>query len=396
MRRLSLERARRLAIAAQGLARPRPDRVDVRHVRRVFDDVGLLQIDSVNVIARAHELTLFARLGPYPGDVFTRFVEDRREAFECWAHVASFAPIDQWPWLHVRRRSARPWRSIQRLRREQPGYIDQVLEEVRRRGPLTISDLEDGGGSAGAWWGWKKGKLALEWLFDTGHIAAAGRGSGFTRIYDLVERVIPAAVLATDPLPEEEAHVAFVRRAARSHGVGTVKDFADYYRIKVAEARAAVDRLVAAGELEPVAVEGWSEDAYLDPALPIPRSVDGARALLAPFDSLVWFRERDERLFDFHYRIEIYTPEADRVYGYYVLPFLVGERLVGRVDLKADRQAGILRVRGAYAEPWADRVAVGRELAAELREMATWLGLEDIEVADRGDLAGPTRRAVGT
>ncbi|HSG78564.1 MAG TPA: crosslink repair DNA glycosylase YcaQ family protein [Acidimicrobiia bacterium] len=393
MRRLSIDRARRLAIAAQGLHRPRPDRVDVRHIQRVFDDVGLVQIDSVNVIARAHRLTLFARLGAYDSEVFRRFVEDRRGVFECWAHAASFVSIEQWPWFVHRMENTRPWRSIQTLGKEQPGYIEAVLDEVRQRGPLTISDLEDGGGTTGAWWGWKKGKVALEWLFDTGRITSAGRRNGFARVYDLTERVIPSEVLDAPQATSEQAHRAFVRRAARGLGVATVKDLADYYRVKVADTKRAIESLVAAGDLEPVAVEGWSEAAYLDPTIPIPRSVE-ARALLAPFDSLVWYRDRDERLFDFHYRIEIYVPEPDRVFGYYVLPFLLGDRLVGRVDLKADRQVGVLRVRGAYAEPWADRPAVAVALAAELHEMAGWLGLGDVSVERRGDLAGPLRTVV--
>jgi uncharacterized protein YcaQ len=393
VRRLSIDRARRLAIAAQGLHRPRPERVDVRHIQRVFDDVGLVQIDSVNVIARAHRLTLFARLGSYDSEVFRRFVEDRRGAFECWAHAASFVSIDQWPWFVHRMESTRPWRSIQTLGREQPGYIEAVLDEVRRRGPLTISDLEDGGGPTGAWWGWKKGKVALEWLFDTGRITSAGRRNGFSRIYDLTERVIPPALLDAPHVSPEEAHRGFVRRAARGLGVGTVKDLADYYRIKVADTKRALESLVGAGELEQVEVEGWSDPAYLDPTISIPRAVD-ARALLAPFDSLVWYRDRDERLFDFHYRIEIYVPEPDRVFGYYVLPFLLGDRLVGRIDLKADRQAGALRVRGAYAEPWADRQGVARALAGELHEMAGWLGLDEVTVERRGDLADPLRTVV--
>ena len=386
MRRLSISQARRAAIAAQGLARPRPDRVDVRHIARVFDDVAVVQIDSVNVIARAHELTLFARLGAYEPAVFDRFVEQRRGAFEYWGHMASFSPIEHWPWFRHRMEGSRPWRMVQQLGRDEPKYIDSVLDDVRARGPLTVSDLEDPGGSGGSWWGWKKGKVALEWLFDTGKLTSAGRVNGFARLYDLPERVIPIDVLDAAPLSRVDAHVALMRRAVRSHGVGTVKDFADYYRIKVAEARAAIAVLVERGDVQPVVVEGWSDAAFMDPGLSIPRAVE-ARSLLAPFDSLVWYRERDERLFDFHYRIEIYTPEPKRVYGYYVLPFLLGERVVGRVDLKADRQAGVLRARGLYAEPWADRRHVARHLAAELVEMAGWLGLSAIVIERRGDLA---------
>ena len=395
MRTISLQRARGIAIAAQGLDRSRPSgRVDLRHLRRAMASVGALQIDSVNVVERAHNLTLFSRLGPHPGDLLERAFRERREVFEYWGHEASFLAVTDWPVFRHRMDGMRPWRAVRRIRQEHPGYIEAVLAEVAAHGPLTTSDLTDQGPSRReAWWGWTEGKLALEWLFATGEVTVAERRN-FTRYYDLPERVLPAEVLAAEPLPRADAHRLLVLRAARSMGIATAKGLADYYRLPITEARRIVAGLSAAGSLEEVEVPGWREPAFLHPEARHPRRVEG-RALLCPFDPLIWFRERVERLFGFHYRIEIYTPPARRRYGYYVFPFLLGDGLVGRVDLKADRAAGALLVRGSFGEEGIDPAGVAAALAKELGEMARWLGLDDVVVADRGDLAPALRRAVG-
>lgn len=394
MRRLTPERARKIAVAAQGLDRPRPSgRVDVRHLRRAMGEIGALQIDSVNVVERAHHLTLFSRLGRYDTGLLWRAFQDRRELFEYWGHEASFLSVESWPLVRHRMDGMRRWRAVERIEREHPGYIEAVLEEVAEHGPLTTSDLTDQGPSRReAWWGWTEGKLALEWLFATGRVTVAERRN-FTRYYDVPERVIPERILGAEPVPRPDAHRELVLRAARSMGVATAKGLADYYRLPIAEARRAVADLAAAGRLEEVEVEGWRHPGFLHPEARTPREVE-ARSLLCPFDPLIWYRERTERLFDFHYRLEIYTPKPKRRFGYYVLPFLLGDRLVARVDLKADRAAGVLRVQGAYAETGVSVRYVASQLAVELSEMANWLGLSDVAVARRGGLAASVRSAL--
>ncbi len=392
VRTMSIDRARRAALAAQGLHRPRPGRVDVRHLRRVLDHVGLVQLDSVNVIARAHYLPFFARLGAYDTGALDRWLWRSGELFEYWGHEASMLPIDDWPLMGHRMRGARPWNSIQRIIRDHPEFLDRIHDEVHERGPLTVSDLSEGGERTGPWWGWGKGKVALEWLFVTGRLAVADRPN-FTKVYDTADRVIPDSLREAPEVDPTAARRRLLRRAVRHHGIGAVPDLADYYRIRPTDARPLLERLADDGEIVEVEVPGWKGPAYLDPDLSIPRSIR-ARALLAPFDPVVWFRDRAERLFDFRYRIEIYVPEPKRVYGYYVLPFLLDDRLVGRVDLKADRAGGRLLVRGAYGEDGIDRPRVARELAGELVAMAEWMRLAEIEVEDRGDLAGAVASAL--
>jgi uncharacterized protein YcaQ len=284
---------------------------------------------------------------------------------------------------------------MRRIQRERPGYVEAVLDEVRGRGPIGAGELEDGvrPRRSGPWWDWHDAKRALEWLFWSGRVTSAGR-RGFERLYDLPERVLPAAVLGAATPAEADAQRELLRLSARALGVATERDLRDYFRLGVAEARARVAELVEAGELVPVSVEGWRQRAYLDPAARVPRAVR-ARALLSPFDSLVWERERTERLFGMQFRLEIYVPAEKRVHGYYVLPFLLGEALVARVDLKAERAAGVLRVRAAWGQDGHLPAVVAGELAAELRSMASWLGLERVEAADRGDLAPDLRRALG-
>ena len=387
---LSADAARRIALAAQGFAdQPPTGRVDARPVRRVINRVGLFQIDSVNVLCRSHYLPAFARLGNYPRDTLDRLSWGgrRRELFEYWAHEASLVPLRLQP--HLRWRMARAtesaWGSMVRIARERPGFVEDVYALVAERGPIGASAIEVERPRPGTMWNWHDGKIALEWLFYSGRVSAAGRRN-FERLYDLTERVIPSDILAVPTPAREDAQRELVRVAARGHGVATEKDLRDYFRLGATDTRRAVVDLVEAGELEPVAVAGWRHTGYLYRGSRVPRGVR-ARALLSPFDSLVWERARTERLFDFRYRIEIYTPAERRVYGYYVLPFLLGERLVARVDLKADRQAGVLRVRAAHREHAADPDALAPELAAELNLMADWLGLSGVQVQDRGDLA---------
>lgn len=399
---VSIAQARRIALAAQGFADPRPTgRVDARHIRRVLHRVGLLQIDSVNVFSRSHYLPVFARLGPYPHALLDRLTgyepRPRRPAmFEYWAHAASLIPVEYQPLLRWRmaRAHVEPWQNIRRIAAENPTLIDDVRELVRTRGPVVGSDTEipRPDPRPGHMWNWSDGKTALEWLFFAGEITTAKRVN-FERWYDLAENVIPPEILAV-PTPEPaDAKRELVRISARAHGIGTEPDLRDYFRLGHADTKRAVAELVESGELVPATVRGWDAPAYLWHEARRPRRV-AARALLSPFDSLIWFRDRTLRLFDLHYRIEIYTREQDRRYGYYVLPFLLGENIVGRVDLKADRQACVLRVQSAWAEPGHDPGYVAAELAAELASVAGWLGLDAVEVMPRGDLAGPLANAV--
>jgi len=385
-----------MAIAAQGLARRRPGaRVDRRHLRRMFAHVGLVQIDSVNVLARSHELVLFARLGDHPRDLIARATADG-ELFEYWGHEAAHVPSEHHRLFRFRMRDPRVdhWVSFAAAELEQHGRrtLDDVLAHVRDNGPVVAGDLRQRSGPKGQWWDWDPGKRALEVLFWRGQLTAYRRARDFARVYDIPERVISPAALAAETPPEAQARRELLVLAARSMGVATARDLADYHRQKPRDCAPILAGLVDDGTLEKVRVDGWKEDGYALPGVRAPREVS-ARALLSPFDSLVWHRPRAERLFGFRYRIEIYTPAPKRVHGYYVLPFLLDDRLVGRVDLKADRQAGVLRVLGAYAEDGADKVRVARELSAELGEMARWLGLDEVTVARNGDLSAALRSA---
>ena len=388
---LRADQARRLALAAQGFGAPRPQGTpDRRHLRRVLKHTGLLQIDSVNVFQRAHYGPVFSRLGPYETALLDRMAYRHRELFEYWGHEAALLPVELHPLMRWRMRRAEAlvdrWGHIAKVVRERPGYIDHVLDMVRAHGPLTAGQLaEDEQRSKDNWgWNWSDAKTTLEYLFYAGAITAANRRN-FERVYDVTERVIPRAVLDLPTPDDETAHRELLLIAARCHGVGTAADLADYFRLNVPLARQRLAELVEDGRLTQVGVEGWAQPSYLLPGTTVPRRVD-ARALLVPFDPLIWERARTERLFGFRYRIEIYVPAPKRTHGYYVLPFLLGDRLVARVDLKSDRQAGVLRVQSAWAEPSAP-AATAAELAAELRVTAGWLGLAAVVVADRGDLA---------
>ena len=397
MRPLSPGTARRIAVAAQGLTTPRPGgRVDLRHLRRVFGYVGALQIDPISVVERAPHLTLFSRLGPHDRDLLWRAYNERHELIEYWAHAACFLPVDAYPLFRHRMEAARPWSEVRALERKRPGYLEGVLEEVRRRGPLAASELDDPGERETPYWGtgWTVGKLALEWLFVAGSLVV-GERRGLVRRYDLPERVIPRQYLDAPAPSRAEAQRLLLLRAARSVGVGTAADLGGYYGLPIKEVRPAVEALAGEGALERVEVEGWRDPAYLRPGAEAPRRVNAA-ALLCPFDSLIWDRRRTERLFGFYYRTEIYTPAAKRTWGYYVFPFLLGDRLVARVDLKADRGRGVLAVPGAFLEAGEDPARVAAALAAEITTMARWLGLGGVEAGGRGDLAGPLRAALTT
>ena len=395
VRSLSLARARRIALAAQGFARPRPGRPpSTNQIEALVTRLGVLQLDSVNVFCRSHYLPVFSRLGPYDRARLDRIAGhgagriDRR-LVEYWAHEASLIPVDLHPLFRWRMADVdrEAWGSISRIAREQPELVARTLAMVLADGPIRARDT----GAVrppprpGHMWNWHEGKVALEHLFFTGRVAVARR-INFERLYDLTERVLPEHIHAEGAPANSDAQRELVRVAARALGVATEPDLGDYFRLPRAASKARVAELATAGELEQVQVEGWGAPAYLWPEAHQPRRVE-ARALLSPFDSLIWYRQRTERLFDFHYRIEIYTPAAKRVYGYYVLPFLLGDRLVARVDLKSDRDRGTLLVQGAFAEPEVDRVHVGAELAAELQLLANWLGLERLQLAGRGDLS---------
>ena len=388
--RLPAALARRIALAAQGFAEPRPaGPVGTRQLRRTIERLGVVQIDSVNVVSRSHYLPYFSRLGPYPRVALDQLANRRHDVFEYWAHEASFLPVRLQPSLRWRMAAAdqQAWGSMTRVQRERPEYVAALLERVREGGPLKASQLAEARPNRpGSMWNWHEGKAALEYLFFTGALTARERTAGFERVYDLTERVLPAAVVQA-PTPERaEAMRELVRTAAQALGVATETDLRDYFRLAPADARTAIAELTDAGELLPVQVAGWDRPAWLVPDARRPRWVR-ARALLSPFDSLVWERPRVERLFGFRYRLEIYTPAEKRVHGYYVLPFLLGDQLVARVDLKADRQAGVLRVQGAYAEPGVDVGEVAHALAVELRLMADWMALDQVAVTGRGDLA---------
>jgi uncharacterized protein YcaQ len=393
--RLTAAQARRVALAAQGFADPRPTgEPGGWAVRRLIDRVGLVQIDSVNVVVRSHELPLFSRLGAHPRDTLVG-LSWRGEVFEYWGHEASFIPVEHHPLLRHKMAAAQrgaAYNGLVRLAKEKPAFVDDVLAEVVARGPLAAGELSMGAGRKGPWWGWNDAKMAVEYLFWCGHIAARRRPN-FEREYALPERIIPAAILALPTPDERDARRELLALAARSLGVATAKDLADYYRLNVVKARPLLAELVEDGRLVPARVEGWREQAYLSPGARAPRRVD-ARAVLSPFDSLVWERSRSERLFDFHYRLELYTPAPKRRFGYYVLPFLLGERIVARVDVKADRQAGVLRVPAVFAEDHADPKEVTAAMAAELVELATWLGLSGVAAGERGDLAEPLAAAL--
>jgi uncharacterized protein len=402
---LSTSEARRIALRAQqfGLARPR-GKPSVAQLRRLVQALGAIQIDAVSVLVRSHYLPLYSRIGPYPRHLLDRLTYERREAFEYWAHAASIVAIELQPalrWRMAGNAAHKHWVALQaRIERERPGYLAAVMKEIAERGPLAFTDLSDPArrekvqtkyaDSSLLWSRWSDGKSVLEGLFGSGQIAAADR-RGFERRYDLTERVIPADVLAQPTPTEQDGQRTLVLRAATALGLATVKDVADYFRLPIATTQARLRELVDSGDLQTVSVEGWRMPAFLHPDADA--AAVSARALLSPFDSLIWERARTERLFGFRHVFELYVKASTRRYGYYVLPFLLGEEIVARVDLKADQRRRKLLVLGAFVEPGASVRTVAGELAQELRDMAGWLELDGVEVADNGDLAAELRRA---
>jgi hypothetical protein len=370
-----------VVLAAQGFADGlRERRADGWALRRVITRVGLLQMDSVNVVARAHYLPLFARLGLYPVELLDRAANRApRRLFEYWGHEASLLPVELHPLFRWRMESAHlhGWGSVRRVARERPKLLRRLLDEVRERGPVTARELaEEEPRRSGPWWDWSDVKWAMAFLFWSGAVTTARR-RGFERMYDLPERVLPRAALEAPTPPVEDAQRELMRIAARGSGIGTERHLRDYFRLDAVSARARVAELVEAGELLPMRVEGWGAPAFLWHRARVPRAVD-ARALVGPFDPLMWERGRVEQLFGMRYRIEIYTPAHKRVYGYYVMPFLLGDRLVARVDLKADRQAGVLRVPAIHLEEGAPGHTLDA-LREELELMAGWLGLVAVD-----------------
>jgi uncharacterized protein YcaQ len=392
----SRSEARRIALAAQGFDRPRPKGpLTVRHLRGVIGQLGLLQLDFVNVLIPAHYQIPFSRLGPYRPALLEELVYRRREFTEQWAHEASIVPMATWPLLRHRMANhrVRPYGFENFLKQNAP-YADAVLEAVRWRGPLTADDVPVPDGNSrripGAWV--SVPRAVLEAHFGRGLLAVAERRSNFARVYDLAERVVPPEHHGRQVGPEE-AQRELLRQAARAHGIGTAADLADYFRMAMRDARPRLGELVEVGELREVRVAGWREPAYLDPLAKVPSRIEAA-APLSPFDPVVWFRPRTARLFGFDFRFEIFVPAEKRKWGAYVLPFLLGDRLVARVDLKADRSTGRLLVPAAYLEPDGKAGAVATALAAELRTLANWLGLESIAVGERGTFARPLAAAV--
>jgi uncharacterized protein YcaQ len=398
---LTTAQARRIAVAAQGFAEPKPrGRVTRAHLKRLISRIQVLQLDSVSVAVRAHYAPVFSRLGPYDRDILERAAwshsaRSPRLLVEYWAHEAALMAVDDWPLMRWRMREYTHgrWGNVAK----NPRLAEDIVAAVKEIGPSTAGQIEEHIGAEqrgrkGPWWDRSDTKWMTEALFAAGVLTTETR-VGFARHYDLVENVLPPEVVARQ-VGDEEAIRELTLRAATALGVGTEPDIRDYFRLSPKQAKSAIAKLVADGALEEVEVDGWKAPAYLPAGQAIPRR-DRGTALLCPFDPLIFFRPRVERLFDFHYRIEIYVPAPKRQFGYYVWPFLLDGKLVGRVDLKADRARDALHVVGAFAEPGQDKSRVADALAAELRTMASWLGLTDITVGNKGDLAAVLRRALG-
>ncbi len=379
MRHLTASQARRAVLGALGLARPRPTgRVDARHLRRVYDDIGVVQIDPINVLARAHHQVFATRLGPYDRDALDRWLWRSGEVYEGWIHVDATAQVDTWPLLAHRRASTMPWRGVESVLADHPDYLYGVLEEIAERGELSAAQLRDPGRRLGSWGTRSMGRAAMDFLHHRGELAISFRDDRMTAFFDLTERVVPARWRTADVPEPEDAERALLLRAVGRMGLGTAADIADHHRQHVPTARRLLADLARAGEVVEVTVQGWSGPVYADPDLVVPRRVDAA-ALVNPFDPLVWNRPRTLRLFGLDYRIEIYVPAAQRRFGYYALPFLLGEHLVALVDLKHDRAADRLLVRQLTPlDPAVPVSATDGPLAAELRTWADWLGATDV------------------
>jgi uncharacterized protein YcaQ len=377
---LSAAQARRIAIAAQGFT-SKVRAPGTRQLLGAIRDLGAIQIDSVNVLVRTQYLPLFSRFGPYDRTLFERLAyRAPRKLLEYWAHEASFVPMERYPLFRWRMSRAAKgkgvWRNVARVGLERKDLVKRVLREFEQNGAMAASEFPEGKGTE-KWWGWNDTKRAVEYLFWSGRLAVVKRLSSFERMYDLAERVIPAETLNAPPISDADAQRGLVEIAARALGVATEADLRDYFRLDVEDARKRVQDLIDGGVLRAVRVDGWKQQAYLHSGIRIPRRI-AASALLSPFDSLVWNRARTNRVFNFHYRIEIYTPAHKRIHGYYVLPYLLDDELVARVDLKSDRQSKTLRVQAVHYEPAVDTREVRSRLDGDLRELAAWLGLERV------------------
>jgi uncharacterized protein YcaQ len=380
---LSIADARRIALAAQGFDTARPQtKATQRHVDALISRLGVIQIDSVNVLVRSQELPLFARLGNHDRRAIPKATEQQK-LFEYWGHEAAHLPVDLHPLFRWKMDAARTGKvthwGLTSFYEENKAFVKRILKHVEKNGSTTSRELSTRTEKKGTWWDWDEAKVALEYLFLTGELMSRGRGSDFARIYDTPERVLPQRIIDAPTPSEHEARKQLLVRSAVAQGVATASDLADYYRQKLATVKPLIAELVEEGELREVAVDGWTEKAFVYRNAKLPKQLH-ATALLSPFDSLVWCRPRNERLFDFHYRIEIYTPKEKRKFGYYVLPFMMNGEMVGRVDLKADRAKGILQAHSVHTEKGVKRSVINEALNAELAAMATWLGLEQVQI----------------
>ena len=380
---LSIADARRIALAAQGFDTARPQtKATQRHVDALISRLGVIQIDSVNVLVRSQELPLFARLGNHDRKAIPKATEQQK-LFEYWGHEAAHLPVDLHPLFRWKMDAARTGKvthwGLTSFYEENKAFVKRILKHVEKNGSTTSRELSTRTEKKGTWWDWDEAKVALEYLFLTGELMSRGRGSDFARIYDTPERVLPQRIIDAPTPSEHEARKQLLVRSAVAQGVATASDLADYYRQKLATVKPLIAELVEEGELREVAVDGWTEKAFVYRNAKLPKQLH-ATALLSPFDSLVWCRPRNERLFDFHYRIEIYTPKEKRKFGYYVLPFMMNGEMVGRVDLKADRAKGILQAHSVHTEKGVKRSVINEALNAELAAMATWLGLEQVQI----------------
>ena len=378
---LSIADARRIALAAQGFDTARPKtKATQRHVDALISRLGVIQIDSVNVLVRSQELPLFARLGNHDRNAIPKATEAQK-LFEYWGHEAALLPVDLHPLFRWKMNAARTGKvthwGLTSFYEENKAFVKRTLKHVTTNGPTTSRELSTRTEKKGTWWDWDEAKVALEYLFLTGQLMSRGRGADFARIYDTPERVLPQRVFDAATPSERDARKQLLVRSAIAQGVATASDLADYYRQKPVAVKPLIAELVEEGELRAIAVDGWTEKAFVHRDAKLPKQLH-ATALLSPFDSLVWCRPRNERLFNFHYRIEIYTPKEKRKFGYYVLPFMMNGEMVGRVDLKADRANSRLLVLSVHTEPDVKRSAINDALIVELQEMASWLGLENI------------------
>jgi hypothetical protein len=383
---LSIADARRIALAAQGFDTARPKtKATQRHVDALIARLGVIQIDSVNVLVRSQELPLFARLGNHDRNAIPK-ATTQQKLFEYWGHEAAHLPVELHPLFRWKMDAARTGKvthwGLTSFYEENKAFVKRTLKHVEKNGPTTSRELSTRTEKKGTWWDWDEAKVALEYLFLTGELMSRGRGSDFARVYDVPERVLPQRIIDAPTPSELDARKQLLLRSAIAQGVATASDLADYYRQKLATVKPLIAELIEEGELRTVSVDGWTEKAFVHRNAKLPKQLH-ATALLSPFDSLVWCRPRNERLFSFHYRIEIYTPKEKRKFGYYVLPFMMNGEMVGRVDLKADRANGVLQAHSVHAEKGVKRSSMNEALNAELDAMATWLGLEQVQIGRR-------------